>query len=94
MSRVAPSSGTPSAGTGRDHAVGGAHAASGGRDVERHDAHGGDRDERPGKHVLIIDDSAVILDNARRVLEADGYRVTTTTRRSARRGTSWTATLR
>ena len=32
----------------------------------------------PGKHVLIIDDSAVILDNARRVLEADGYRVTTT----------------
>jgi DNA-binding NarL/FixJ family response regulator len=28
--------------------------------------------------VLIIDDSAVILDNARRVLEADGYRVTTT----------------
>ncbi|MDB4933495.1 MAG: serine/threonine protein kinase [Labilithrix sp.] len=32
-----------------------------------------------GKHVLIIDDSAVILENARRVLEADGYRVTTTT---------------
>ena len=28
--------------------------------------------------MLIIDDSAVILDNARRVLEADGYRVTTT----------------
>lgn len=33
----------------------------------------------PGKHVLIIDDSQVILDNARRVLEADGYKVTTTT---------------
>jgi serine/threonine-protein kinase len=33
----------------------------------------------PGKHVLIIDDSPVILENARRVLEADGYRVTTTT---------------
>jgi len=32
----------------------------------------------PGKHVLIIDDSAVILDNAKRVLEAEGYRVTTT----------------
>lgn len=35
--------------------------------------------KRPGKHVLIIDDSQVILDNARRVLEADGYQVTTTT---------------
>lgn len=34
---------------------------------------------RPGKHVLIIDDSPVILDSARRVLEAEGYRVTTTT---------------
>jgi eukaryotic-like serine/threonine-protein kinase len=33
----------------------------------------------PGKHVLIIDDSQVILDNAKRVLEADGYKVTTTT---------------
>lgn len=33
----------------------------------------------PGKHVLIIDDSPVILESARRVLEADGYRVTTTT---------------
>jgi two-component system OmpR family response regulator len=33
----------------------------------------------PGKHVLIIDDSPVILENARRLLEADGYRVTTTT---------------
>ncbi len=33
----------------------------------------------PGKQVLIIDDSPVILENARRVLEADGYRVTTTT---------------
>jgi serine/threonine protein kinase len=33
----------------------------------------------PGKHVLVIDDSPVILENVRRVLEADGYRVTTTT---------------
>jgi DNA-binding NarL/FixJ family response regulator len=33
----------------------------------------------PAKHVLIIDDSQVILDSARRVLEAEGYRVTTTT---------------
>jgi DNA-binding NarL/FixJ family response regulator len=33
----------------------------------------------PGKHVLIIDDSPVILENARRLLEAEGYRVTTTT---------------
>jgi serine/threonine protein kinase len=33
----------------------------------------------PGKHVLVIDDSQVILDNTRRVLEAEGYRVTTTT---------------
>jgi serine/threonine protein kinase len=33
----------------------------------------------PGKHVLIIDDSLVILENARRLLEAEGYRVTTTT---------------
>jgi serine/threonine protein kinase len=33
----------------------------------------------PGKQVLIIDDSPVILENARRVLEAEGYRVTTTT---------------
>jgi eukaryotic-like serine/threonine-protein kinase len=31
------------------------------------------------RHVLIIDDSQVILDNARRALEAEGYRVTTTT---------------
>ena len=29
--------------------------------------------------MLIIDDSPVILENARRVLEAEGYRVTTTT---------------
>lgn len=29
--------------------------------------------------MLIIDDSPVILESARRVLEADGYRVTTTT---------------
>jgi CheY-like chemotaxis protein len=35
--------------------------------------------KQPGRHVLIIDDSPVILDNARRALEADGYRVTTTT---------------
>ena len=33
----------------------------------------------PGKHVLIIDDSPVILESARRLLEAEGYRVTTTT---------------
>jgi CheY-like chemotaxis protein len=34
--------------------------------------------KRP-KHILVIDDSEVILANVRRALEADGYRVTTTT---------------
>ena len=33
----------------------------------------------PGKSVLIIDDSQVVLDSSRRVLEAEGYRVMTTT---------------
>ena len=31
------------------------------------------------KHVLVIDDSEFILDRTRRVLESEGYRVTTTT---------------
>jgi serine/threonine-protein kinase len=33
-----------------------------------------------GKHILVIDDSELILENARRVLESDGYRVTTTSK--------------
>jgi CheY-like chemotaxis protein len=35
---------------------------------------------KPGKHVLVIDDSEVILERVRQVLEGDGFQVTTTTR--------------
>jgi serine/threonine-protein kinase len=40
----------------------------------------GSSPKRPGKRVLVIDDSDVILDKVRRALEADGFEVTTTTR--------------
>jgi eukaryotic-like serine/threonine-protein kinase len=79
LSGSGPVAGTPSAGTGLRSRASGTpvplpeDATSPG--TTRHTVSG---TKAPGKHVLIIDDSAVILDNARNVLEADGYRVTTT----------------
>jgi serine/threonine-protein kinase len=80
-------SATPSAGTGLRSRAAPATAAAAAALGEEATSPGTTRmsitgtlaTKAPGKHVLIIDDSPVILENARRLLEAEGYRVTTTT---------------
>src|SRR6267154_3325308 len=39
----------------------------------KHDAHRSDRDVRPGKHILLVDDDPTVRDSLNDVLLAEGY---------------------